>query len=238
MDESRPTRSAGHGTLDLRWRQRADNAHVRMLEALVRTYAPRAVRSVAVVGNAPLEPSRERAEAIDACDLVVRVNGFGLDEDAHAPCVGRRVEAVLFTRGIRPTPWFFAGYRRRAYLLLEPARMHWEPEEWPDWWPEDLGAVTISNRDVAVPLAHALGLDAEHDGHWATTGTTAVWLACVLFPEAEVRIAGFSALRDPHQTAWPHAYDIPTSIGPEHNLEAEAAFLRTLAENGTIAELA
>ena len=66
------------------------------------------MRSVAVVGNKPLDPSPDRAAAIDACDLVVRVNGFRLDDDSDEPTYGRRAEVVFFNRALRATPWFFA----------------------------------------------------------------------------------------------------------------------------------
>ena len=141
---------------------------------LAETYAQSLpVRRVAVVGNQPLAPSAERAAAIDSADVVVRVNGFRTDTDAAT--VGRRTDIVVFNRGVRPTPWFFEDYRSRLYLLIEPGRMHWEPEQYPHFWPRDLGFITVPNRDVIIPLNAELGMDALRDGLWATTGTTMVW---------------------------------------------------------------
>ena len=60
------------------------------LRALVRAYARTPdVSSVAVIGNAPLEPSAERAAAIDACDVVFRCNSFVLDTPPRAAAAGR-----------------------------------------------------------------------------------------------------------------------------------------------------
>jgi len=216
-----PTRGAARAT-----------AHLAMLAGLVRAYAPvPEIRSVAVVGNAPLPPSAERARAIDACDLVIRVNGFRLD-DADASAVGRRADVVVFNRAVRATPWVFAGYRQRLYLLAEPGRMHWEQEELPAWWPADLGQVPISNRGVVLPLSDALGIDSRTHPIWATTGTLAVWIARSVFPDAQLRLAGFSFVDAPGQTAWKHAYGDASPVGGEHVIEREGALLGAWLHEG------
>ena len=201
------------------------------LDSLMRAYARNSeMTSVAVVGNAPLEPDPARAAAIDACDLIVRVNGFALDRPGGSPKVGRRCEAVVFTRGTRATPWLFDRYRERLYLLNEPARLHWESAQIPDWWPGDLGYVPIPNREVTMPLAAALDLPVRTEARWATTGTTAVWLARELFPLARIVLSGFSALRQPYQTSWAHSFGEPCEISPEHDLRNESRLLATWAE--------
>ncbi|WP_210509016.1 hypothetical protein [Naasia sp. SYSU D00057] len=202
-----------------------------LVRDLAESYAGRhPVRRVAAVGNQPLAPSASRAEAIDGCDLVFRVNGFTLDVDQ--PTVGTACHVVLFNRAVRPTPWFFEGYRERLYLMLEPGRMHWEPERYPDWWPTDLGFVTVPNREVVIPMNRDIGLDAERDGNWATTGATAAWLAGTLFPDAELHLAGFSFLDDPDQTEWEHSYGEGSIVGPEHRLSNESAWLRGWVQSG------
>lgn len=217
----------------------AGATQVDLLRELARGYArgnarTGEVRSVAVVGNAPLPPSEARAQAIDGCDLVLRVNGLALDTDERPAAVGRRADVVVLNRGVLATPWLFRDYRARLYLLVEPGRLHWEPEIVPDWWPADLGLVFVSNRDVVLPLSEELGLDSLADGRWATTGTLAAWLARVLFPDAAVLLAGYSMLDDPGQTSWPHAWGRPSDIGPEHALAREGELLRSWADAGTV----
>jgi hypothetical protein len=190
------------------------------------------VRRVAAVGNQPLGESAERAAAIDSCDVVFRINGFALDHDGAAPAVGRRCDVVVFNRAVRPTPWFFDDYRERTYLMVEPGRLHWEPERYPDWWPTDLGFLTVPNRDVIVPANHDMGLDPEADGLWATTGATTAWIAGELFPDAELHLAGFSFLDDPDQTSWEHATGDACIVGPEHRLGNESRWLRGWVDSG------
>ena len=143
---------------------------IAMLRDLASSYARRIpVRTVAVVANAPLQPSSTRAELIDSCDVVFRVNGFRLDVAGEAAAVGVRADVVVFTRGVLATPWVFRDHRERLYLLNEPGRMHWEPEIIPDWWPPDLGQIPVPNREITVPLSAALGIDTTVDATWATT---------------------------------------------------------------------
>jgi hypothetical protein len=90
--------------LDVGWTRRT------LVRELALAYARTTpVRSVAVVGNKPLEPSADRVAAVDACDLVVRVNGFRLDDGSAPPAYGTRADVVFFNRALRATPWFFAG---------------------------------------------------------------------------------------------------------------------------------
>ena len=135
--------------------------------------------------------------------MVVRVNGFALD-DARLATLGSRTDLVVFNRGLRASPAFFDRYRDRLYLMVEPGRLHWEPETWPHWWPEDLGYLVVSNREVIVPLSEAMGIDSLADPYWATTGTTAVWLGSLAFPEATLTLAGFSFVDEPVQESWEH----------------------------------
>ena len=204
-----------------------------MLRALVDAYARATpVRSVAVVANAPLAPSAERAACIDACDVVWRVNGFGLDGPGASAAVGRRADVIVFNRGVRATPWLFRDHRDRLYLLVEPGRLHWEPEMLPDWWPRDLGAVHVPNREVTIPLSRELGLDCEQVARWATTGTMAAWLARRLYPAAALVLAGYSFLDDPDQTSWTHGHDTPCVVGAEHVLRRDGDMLRRWLDAG------
>ncbi|TPW78124.1 hypothetical protein FJ657_00650 [Schumannella soli] len=191
----------------------------------------RPVRSVAVVGNQPLEPSGERAEAIDSCDLVFRVNGFRLD-DPDVPCVGTRTDVVVFNRGVRATPWFLSGYRSRLYLMVEPGRLHWETGDIPPWWPGDLGFISMPNAELTIPISAEIGVDATRDPHWPTTGTMAAWTARRLFPEIPTLLAGFSFLDDPDQDSWNHAYGDPSPVGVEHAIRDEGAMMRAWVDDG------
>jgi hypothetical protein len=190
------------------------------------------VRSVAVVGNKPLEPSAERAAAVDACDLVIRVNGFRLDDGSVPAAYGTRADVIFFNRALRATPWFFAGYRDRLYLLVEPGRLTWEPDLIPTWWPQDLGQIHLDNEDLTLPLSQELGLDSMTDGLWATTGTMAAWWARATFPDAQVHLAGYSFIDDPTQTRWAHASGDDCIVGPEHRIAAESELMRRWLDQG------
>jgi hypothetical protein len=204
-----------------------------LLRPLVAAYSRSAdVRRIAVVGNQPLEPSAERAETIDSADLVFRVNGFRCDEGE--PTVGRRTDIVVFNRGVRPSPWFFHDYRQRLYLMIEPGRLHGENPKIPAFWPEDLGGVTMSNRDVIIPLNDAIGLDTCIDGLWATTGTTMLWIAARLYPDATIDVTGLSFVDDPGQESWNHAFGDPSAVGPEHRISNEARLVRDWIARGRV----
>ncbi|PWV82358.1 Glycosyltransferase family 29 (sialyltransferase) [Prauserella marina] len=203
------------------------------LRNLLEAYADRPdPRSVAVVGNQPLPADEQRAKAIDSCDIVFRVNGFVCDEPGGQPAVGSRTHVVVFNRALRATKWVFRDYRSRLYLLVEPGRLHWEPDNIPQWWPEDLGFVPVSNRDVTLPLSDALGLDSRTEERWATTGTMAAWMARTAFPEADLVLSGFSFVDDPHQTSWQHAAGDSCIVGPEHQIMAEGRLLGSWTKTG------
>lgn len=200
-------------------------AYFDRLRPLAGSFARRSqIQRIAVVGNQPLGPSNERAKMIDSADLVFRVNGFRSDGDE--PTVGTRTDIVVFNRGVRPTPWFFHDYARRLYLLIEPGRMYWENPKIPEFWPTGLGFITISNRQVIVPLNEAIGLGFPGDGLWATTGTTMLWIAARLFPRATIDLAGLSFVNAPDQTAWEHAFGDPSAVGSEHRIENESRLVR------------
>ncbi len=204
------------------------------LRELARTFAadPR-VRTVAVVGNAPMTPDPDRVAAVDGADLVVRVNGFRLDVSPAEATYGRRAHVVVFNRALRATPWFFAGYQDRLHLMVEPGRLHWEPDVVPTWWPADLGHVHVDNDDLTIPLSEELGLDSRSEGLWSTTGTMAAWWARTTFPDAHLHLAGFSFVDDPTQTHWAHASGDDCVVGPEHRIALESQLLRRWAATGT-----
>lgn len=213
-------------------------AGLQVLRDLADSYAARLpVRDVAVVGNAPLAPSRERADAIDACDVVIRVNSFVADRPGEEPRQGSRTHVVLWSRLVIATPDLFAGYRDRLYVLLEPMRMYGRPEVWPASWPRDLGFVTASNREVAIPLNEELGYDWRSEGLAPTTGTTAAWLAARLWPSATVHLAGISFIDQPDQTSWDHQFGDSVAVGPEHRIAAESVLLRRMIAAGRLALL-
>jgi len=193
------------------------------------------VRRVAVVGNAPMEPSSTRAAAIDEADLVIRVNSFVTDRRGGPAVQGRRTDVVLFSRLVPATPDFFDRYSERLYVLLEPMRMYGRRREvWPASWPADLGFAVARNDAVAIPLNEALGLPWREKHLAPTTGTTAAWLALALFPEAEVVLTGLSFLDDPGQTSWRHQWGDDTLVGPEHRIAAEAELVGGWIASGRI----
>jgi hypothetical protein len=211
----------------------AETTLARPLVDLIAAYARRPdVRTVAVVGNAPLAPDPRRAASIDACDLVIRVNGFALDRLDGPPVVGTRADVVVLQWAVKATPWVFQDYTRRLYLLNEPGQMHWDVETVPRWWPADLGLARVPNREVTAPLVEELGLSCADRPRWATTGTVAAFLALTAFPDAHVRATGFSFLDDPEQRSWAHAYGKPEPVDAQHDLHAEAAWVRRTCGEG------
>ncbi|MEJ7743625.1 MAG: hypothetical protein WKF73_14435 [Nocardioidaceae bacterium] len=92
-------------TIGLDRRPALASSALEVMANLVRAYADGPeVRHIAVVGNAPLSPSAERASCIDACNLVFRCNSFILDQPGEPAQQGRRVDVVVFNRGLRATP--------------------------------------------------------------------------------------------------------------------------------------
>ncbi len=208
---------------------------VEYLRAMVAAYARTPdVGSVAVVGNAPLRPSVDRAAAIDACDVVFRCNSFVLDTPGGPPQQGARVDVVVFNRALRATPFVFDHYRERLYLVVEPGRLYREPTHRPGWWPADLGIVNVPNREVTLTLSHLLGLDSRNQREWATTGLLSLWVAMVLFPVADITIAGFSMVDRPDQTEWEHAWGDSCPVGSEHHIAREGLLLASWIDAGRI----
>jgi hypothetical protein len=204
------------------------------LRALLSAYARRPCpATVAVVGNAPLPPDPARAARIDDADLVVRMTSLALDEAGGPGTTGRRCDVVALHRGVIASPHTFADYTSRLYLLVEPGRLHWEPEPLPGWWPADLGFVPVPNREVTLPLLDLLGLDATQPV-WPTTGTLVTYLLTRLFPAASVLLTGMSIVDDPEQVVFRHAWGEPVRVTGEHRLAAEANLLRHWAELGRI----
>lgn len=195
------------------------------------------VRQIAVVGNAPMEPSASRAAAIDGADLVFRVNSFVTDRPGGPPTQGERTDVVLFSRLVPATPYLFHRYRERLYVLLEPMRMYGRREIWPASWPEDLGFTVARNDAIAIPVNEAIGLPWRDEQLAPTTGTTAAWLAMHLFPEAEVLLTGISFVDDPTQTEWQHQWGDSVGVGPEHRIAAEAVLISGWLSSGRMRSL-
>ena len=218
----------------------SNHGELRELRELADAYArSMPVRRVAVIGNAPLDPSVERAEAIDACDVVIRVNSFVVDhpDEDGIRRLGRKCDVVLWSRLVIATRDLFHDYRNRLYVMLEPMRMYGRPEMWPASWPEDLGFVVAANKAVAIPLNNELAIPWQEERLAPTTGTTAVWLATNLWPDAEVLVTGMSFVDQPDQTSWQHQFGDSVVVGREHRIAAESVLLRRWADDGTISLL-
>lgn len=181
-----------------------------------------------------MEPSASRAAAIDAADLVIRVNSFVTDRTDGPPTQGRRTDVVLFSRLVPATADFWDRYAERLYVLLEPMRMYGRPEMWPASWPSDAGFAVARNDAVAIPINEELGLPWREEQLAPTTGTTAAWLAVNLFPEAEVLLTGISFVDDPDQTFWHHQGGDSVGVGPEHRIAAEAVLISGWIESGRV----
>ncbi|PPK65931.1 hypothetical protein V5P93_000175 [Actinokineospora auranticolor] len=189
--------------------------------------------SVAIVGNAPVDPDPGRAAAVDGADLVIRMTSFAVDTDDRAPALGRRTDVVMLHRGLVASPHTFTDYTSRLYLLVEPGRLHWEPETLPDWWPADLGFLPVPNREFTLPLNRLLGFPATA-ATWSTTGTLTAYLVTELFPDARVLMTGMSIIDQPEQTSFAHAWGAAVDVTAEHRLAAEASLLRRWVHDGRI----
>ncbi|MEU6134993.1 hypothetical protein [Nocardioides sp. NPDC047086] len=193
------------------------------LRELMAAYARRRpVRSVAVLGNAPLGPSDERAQAIDDSDLVIRVNSFVLDAPGEPRVQGSRADVVIWNRITRPTRFTFDRYRERLYLLAEPMRFHGRLEVWPMSWPPDLGFVPLPNRELLTRIGNDLDIPWRAEKLAPTTGFTAAWLAVSLFPESDILLSGFSFVDNPGQKEWTYQAGGSSPVAPEHRIKAEA----------------
>jgi hypothetical protein len=207
------------------------------LRDLVVAYAPRSeIRRIAVVGNAPLEPSAARVEAIEGADLVIRCNSFALDDPDGPPYSGRSAHVVVLNGGTRINPWTFRGYTERLYLRSQPGAVYRRKPTRPlpkiDLWPEDLGALCIPNGAVLAPLREQLIRLApvvdDEDVVVPTSGTIAAWLGYLLFPEAKLSLTGFSFLTEPGQTEWVHHWDGGTgadTVSTAHKIDREAVLI-------------
>jgi hypothetical protein len=192
------------------------------------------VRRVAVVGNAPLEVSAERQQAIDSADLVFRCNSFVLDQPGEEPRLGTKTDVVVAARQARISPCFLQGYRRRAYLMMDAGTMmRARPRAYPAWWPEDLVAWPIPNRLFGLPLRVYMRPEAGGVGVVPTTGTMSAYVAHELFPEAELVLTGFSYLHDREQTAWSHQWGSTDQVHSAHRIDREGALLQSWVDDGS-----
>ncbi|WP_375406075.1 hypothetical protein [uncultured Amnibacterium sp.] len=198
-------------------------------------------RTVAVVGNAPLGVSEERAAAIDGADLVVRMTTFAVD--GEQPAIGRRTDVVVLHRAVQPGPDTFRDHAARLYLLAEPGRAFWESEPLPPWWPGDLELIPISNREFTSRTRRALRLGRVAVA-WPTTGTLAVHLMHRLFPHARILLAGSSllpgrpAVRPAARAHLDHHWGGGVALTPEHRLDRERRALRSWTRAGWLEPLA
>ena len=229
-------------------------APLRQAEILRRLLLPRAggrlPGTVAVVGNAPLQESSERAERIDSTDLVVRMTTFAVDRST--PTVGTKTHAVVLHRALRPGPDTFRDHDRRLYLLAEPGRAFWEEESLPAWWPTDLELIPISNREFTSRTRNAMGLGRVAVS-WPTTGTLTVHLMHRLFPNARILLAGSSLIAhdgagtpqqhgpldhrlDHHRLN--HHWGDAVTLTPEHRLDRERRVLGRWRRAGWLEPLA
>src|SRR3954469_16911343 len=193
------------------------------------------VRRVAVIANAPLEPSPERRDLIDSSDVVIRCNSLALDRPGGPPCVGTRTHVVVTARTARPTPGFLSDYRNRAYFVVDVFHLTVaEPPGWPATWPADLGAWPLPNRALGLPLKYLLRPSDAGRGLDPTTGTQAAYLAYRLFPDADIVLAGYSFIDDPQQKNWSyHQEDTkPSPVHSTHKLDREGAYLQGLVDRG------
>ena len=86
-----------------------------------------------------------------------------------------------------------------------------------------------------MPLSDALGLPSRTEPVWSTTGVMAAWMAHTLFPERELKLAGFSMIDDREQTHWEHAWGDSVVVGREHRIGPEGALLESWIPSGPAA---
>jgi hypothetical protein len=205
--------------------------------------AQQPIRQVAVVGNAPLQPDAHRAAAIDASDLVIRVNAMMLDAPGAPPSVGTACNVVILSRSTAITPWVFHDYKRRAYLIPQAGFVQYRPGDQigllleVPFWPHDLGAMPLPNAVVKTRLVRALDAGAKPGSLIPTTGMTALYLAHEMFAHAQVVATGFSFLDDPAQKHWTHHSGGATKVNWQHRLDLEAALLRSWVDDGSVSYL-
>ncbi len=206
----------------------SDSDLLEALRAFVESYAHRRpVEQVVVVGNAPLEPSVERRDLVEAADLVVRCNSFVLDEPDDPPCLGRRTDVVVFAPRARVTRWFLQNYSSRGYLMVNNTSRTKVLPDHPHSFPDDLGCWPLPNRVVGIPLKRQLMPERQGRGAVPTTGTTAAYLVRTLFPEARLHLTGFSFLHEREQETWAHHWGTVVPVSPAHRLDREGALLQS-----------
>lgn len=222
-----------------------DAAVLDELRALLLSYARDAEPAeVAVVGNAPVPESAERADRIDGADLVVRCNAFVLDAPAGPRFVGRRADVVVLNAATPTTRSVFARYSGRLYLRVQAGAVYRRRPTTPmprvDLWPDDCGAYSLPNRALIADLRHQLARRAPGDDPpeviVPTSGVAAAWLAYRLLPEARLLLTGFSALeRDEQPTQWRHhgrEEAAPVPVSAAHVIGSESALMRSWLSEG------
>ena len=207
-----------------------------LLRQYIASYAERQpIRTVVVVGNAPLAPDPERVAGIDSADLVFRINCLALDDPGTPPCVGTKCDVVVVSRYAPVTPWMFQDYRQRAYLIPQAGyglRYILHPQ--PYLWPSDLGTLPIPNAPVITRLLDRLDPDHVPNELIPTSGMISCFLAHEFFPEADMLAVGFSFLDGRQQQEWRYQSGGGSPVIPAHRLELEAALLTSWIDDGTM----
>jgi hypothetical protein len=206
-----------------------------LLREFVATYAERQpIGRIAVVGNAPLEPSAERAAAIDASDLVVRANSLVLDEPGAEPTLGTRCHVVILSHATWVTPWVFRDYRKRAYLIPQAGSpLYYKVYPAVSFWPADLGAIPIPNAVVKQRLVDVLDPEHKPGTLTPTSGMLGLFMMHEMFPDADLIATGFSLLDGGNPSAWSHHTGRRTTVNRFHDLDREGALLRSWIDEGS-----
>lgn len=206
-----------------------------LLREFVTAYAGQPpIRKITVVGNAPLEPSADRAAEIDSSDLVVRANSFVLDEPGGEPTLGTKCHVVILSHATWATPWVFRDYRRRAYLIPQAGfPLYYKVFPAAASWPADLGAIPIPNAVVKQRLADVLDPDHQAGRLTPTSGLLGLFMMHEMFPHATLIATGFSILDGGNPTAWSHHAGRRTPVNRFHDLDREGALLRSWIDDGS-----
>lgn len=211
------------------------------LRDLLSSYAQTTpVRRVAVVGNAPLEPDRGRAAAIDGADLVIRANSMMLDEPDGPPTFGRRCHVVILSRSTSLTPYALQNYRDRLYLIPQGGFVVYHADDDKGllldvpFWPRDIGALPLANAVVKTRVVRAMTTDAAAGEIIPTSGLMGLFLGHEMFPDAELLGTGFSILDNDDQEHWGHSYGGSTRLNRRHRLDLEAGLLRRWISDGSL----